>query len=85
MGIGYIAIFAIFAIFSLIVSNRLKSKFKKYSKVPINNGLAGKDIAAKMLNESGIYDVSIVATKGRLSDHYNPTTKTVALSHDVYY
>lgn len=74
-----------FALFSWLVSRQLKSRFKKYSRIPINNGMAGKDIAEKMLRDNGIYDVRIVPTQGQLSDHYNPTTKTVALSHDVYY
>ncbi|MBN2486275.1 MAG: zinc metallopeptidase [Bacteroidales bacterium] len=85
MGLGYILIFAVFAIFSLIVSNVLKSKFKKYSKIPMNYGMSGKDVAEKMLRDNGIYDVQVVSTQGHLSDHYNPGTKTVALSHDVYY
>lgn len=83
--IGYILIFAAFALFSWIVGARLKSKFKKYSKIPIASGLSGKDIAQKMLNDNGIFDVQVVPTNGQLSDHYNPATKTVALSHDVYY
>ena len=85
MGIGYILIFVAFAIFSLIVSNQLKSRFKKYARIPIASGMAGKDVAEKMLRDNGIFDVKVVPTKGQLSDHYNPATKTVALSHDVYY
>jgi Zn-dependent membrane protease YugP len=85
MDIGYILIFAAFAIFSLIVSSVLKRKFKKYSKIPMNYGMSGKDVAEKMLHDNGIYDVQVVSTEGQLSDHYNPTTKTVALSRDVYY
>lgn len=82
---GYILIFAVFALFSWIAGARLKSKFKKYSGIPITNGMSGKDVAQKMLNDNGIYDVQVVPTKGQLSDHYNPATKTVALSHNVYY
>lgn len=85
MDLGYILIFAVFAIFSTIVGRALKSKFKKYSRIPINYGMSGKDIALKMLKDNDIYDVRVVPTEGQLSDHYNPTTKTVALSHDVYY
>ncbi|QQS49889.1 MAG: zinc metallopeptidase [Bacteroidota bacterium] len=85
MGIGYILIFAAFAIFSLIVSHQLKSRFKRYAKIPINKSMTGKDVAEKMLHDSGIHDVRVIATEGQLSDHYNPATKTVALSHDVYY
>lgn len=83
--IGYLLIFGVFALASWLVGRKLKSKFKKYSKIPIANGMTGKDIAAKMLHENGIFDVHIAPTNGHLSDHYNPKTKTVALSHDVYY
>ncbi len=85
IGMGYIVIIIVFAIFSMIVGNRLKSKFRKYSKIPVNYGMSGKDVAEKMLHENGIYDVRVVPTRGQLSDHYNPATKTVALSHNVYY
>jgi uncharacterized protein len=85
IGMGQILIFAAFAIISLIVGNRLKSKFKKYSLIPLDRGLTGKDVALKMLRDHGITDVSVVATQGQLSDHYNPATKTVALSSDVFY
>ena len=69
---------------SLLVSGILKSKFKKYGKVPLQNGLTGREIAEKMLRENGIYDVKVTSTDGFLSDHYNPLTKTVNLSADVY-
>lgn len=85
MDLGYILIFAVFAIFSTLIGQTLKSKFKKYSRIPINHGMSGKDIAQKMLQDNGIFDVRVVPTQGQLSDHYNPATKTVALSHDVYY
>ncbi|MGZ8540525.1 MAG: zinc metallopeptidase [Chitinophagaceae bacterium] len=62
----------------------LKGKFSKYSKVPLRNGLTGKEIAEKMLRENGIYDVKVVSVDGFLSDHYNPVNKTVNLSPDVY-
>lgn len=85
IGIGYILIIGVFMLISMIVGNRLKSKFKKYSRIPVNYGMAGKDVAEKMLRDHGINDVRVVPTKGHLSDHYNPATKTVSLSHDVYY
>ncbi|MBL7730340.1 MAG: zinc metallopeptidase [Chitinophagaceae bacterium] len=69
---------------SFLVSAILKSKFTKYSKVPLSNGMSGKEIAEKMLRENGIYDVKVTSVDGFLSDHYNPTTKTVSLSPDVY-
>lgn len=72
-------------IVSLIVSGRLKSKFKKYSQVPINYGLTGREVAEKMLHENGIFDVQVTCVPGQLTDHYNPATKTVNLSQEVYH
>ena len=69
---------------SMLVSLVLKSKFKKYSKVPLRSGLTGREIAEKMLRENGIYDVQVTSVNGFLSDHYNPVNKTVNLSPDVY-
>jgi Zn-dependent membrane protease YugP len=74
----------IFLGISMIVSMVLKSKFTKYSKVPLGNGLSGREIAEKMLRENGIYDVKVVSVNGFLSDHYNPINKTVNLSPEVY-
>lgn len=85
MGIGYILIFAVFAITSLIVGNQLKSRFKKYSRIPVSYGMSGRDVAEKMLNENGVYGVRVIPTRGQLSDHYNPATRTVALSEEVFY
>ncbi len=70
---------------SWIVSTRLQSKFKKYSRVPLSNQMTGRDVAEKMLRDSGIYDVKVVSTNGHLTDHYNPATKTVNLSEGVYH
>lgn len=67
-----------------IFSSRLKNKFKKYSQVSLANGMTGKDIAEKMLSDHGIRDVKVVSVPGRLTDHYNPSDKTVNLSPDVY-
>lgn len=69
---------------SWLVSNRLKNKFKKYSKVTLRNGLSGSEIAEKMLADHGIYNVKVISTPGRLTDHYNPKDKTVNLSEAVY-
>ena len=74
----------IFLGISMLVSFVLKSKFNKYSKVPLSNGLTGREIAEKMLRENGIYDVKVTSVEGFLSDHYNPANKTVNLSPDVY-
>ena len=73
----------IFAL-SFYVQNQLKSKFKKFSKQPLSANLTGKEVAEKMLNDHGIYDVKIISVKGQLSDHYNPQKKTVNLSESVY-
>ena len=69
---------------SFLVSAILKSKFTKYSKIPLANGMSGREIAEKMLRENGIFDVKITSVEGFLSDHYNPANKTVNLSQDVY-
>nr|MCH9659436.1 zinc metallopeptidase [Bacteroidota bacterium] len=79
----YIMAGAIFLI-SSYVSNRLKSKFKKYSKIQLRNGLTGAEIAQKMLEDNGIRDVEVISTRGQLTDHYNPKNKTVNLSEVVY-
>jgi len=71
-------------IISMIVSGTLRSKFEKYSKLLLSSGLTGKDVAEKMLKENGIYDVKVVSVSGYLSDHYNPLTKTVNLSPEVF-
>jgi hypothetical protein len=68
----------------MVVQSRLKSKFSEYSKVATSSGLSGKEIAEKMLHDNGIYDVTVVSVQGFLSDHYDPTKKTVNLSPDVY-
>ncbi|NMC40959.1 MAG: zinc metallopeptidase [Bacteroidales bacterium] len=71
-------------ILSWIVSANLKSKFKKYSKIPVENGMSGREIAEKMLRDNGIYDVKIESVPGQLTDHYNPLNKTINLSPEVY-
>ena len=83
MGGYYLLAGAIFLV-SMYVSNQLKSKFKKYSKIKLKNGLSGKEIAEKMLLDNGITDVQVVSTKGQLTDHYNPVNKTINLSEAVY-
>ena len=70
-------------VLSMIIQYRLKSRFEKYSEVP--TGLSGAEVAQRMLQANGIHDVNIVSIEGTLTDHYNPQTKTVNLSHDVYY
>ncbi|WP_340067171.1 zinc metallopeptidase [Ascidiimonas aurantiaca] len=73
-----------FMLASMLVSQRLKNKFKKYSKVHLRNGMSGAEIAEKMLADHGINDVKVISTPGMLTDHYNPMNKTVNLSEGVY-
>ena len=69
---------------SMLVQHMLQSRFNKYSQVGLPNGMTGADVARKMLADHGIYDVKVVPTNGMLTDHFNPQTKTVALSEGVY-
>ncbi len=69
---------------SWLVSNKLKSKFETYSKLHLQNGMSGAEIAEKMLADHGITDVRVISTPGQLTDHYNPADKTVNLSEGVY-
>jgi Zn-dependent membrane protease YugP len=73
-----------FMIISWATSSKLKSKFKKYSQIGLSSGMSGKEVAERMLRDNGIYDVSVVSVEGKLTDHYNPSNKTVNLSPDVY-
>ena len=81
---GYYLIAILIFIVSAYVSNKLKSKFKHYSKVHLQNGMSGREIAEKMLHDNGIYDVKVISTPGMLTDHYNPSKKTINLSEAVY-
>ena len=71
--------------FSWYIGWKLKKKFKEYSEITLAQNLSGKDVAEKMLRDSGITDVSVISVEGELTDHYNPMNKTVNLSPDVYY
>ncbi|MEP6928061.1 MAG: zinc metallopeptidase [Ginsengibacter sp.] len=84
MPVGIIFISILFMALGMIVQFRLKSKFSAYSKMPTSSGLSGKEIAEKMLHDNGIYDVTVISVQGFLSDHYDPTKKTVNLSPGVY-
>ena len=80
----YWILFIGIAVLSYIVQSNVKSKFEKYSKMPLANGMTGRDVAEKMLRDNGIYDVRVTSTPGMLTDHYNPATRTVNLSEGVY-
>lgn len=79
----WVIMIAIMAL-SFLVQSMLQSRFNKYSKIPVSNGMSGAEVAEKMLRDNGINDVKVVATRGMLTDHYNPQTKTVNLSEGVY-
>ncbi|GAB4492159.1 MAG: zinc metallopeptidase [Saprospiraceae bacterium] len=80
-----IVISVIFMVIGLILSSVLKSKFRKYSQIPLSNGMSGAEVAAAMLKHYQIYDVRITHVEGQLTDHYNPQDKTVNLSEEVYH
>lgn len=81
---GYYILIGAIALVSWLVSSQLKRKFAYYSKVQLRNGMSGREIAEKMLADNGIYDVEVISTPGKLTDHYNPKNKTVNLSESVY-
>ena len=82
--IGYYILAGLIMLVSWYVSNKLKTKFKTYSKVHLQNGMSGAEIAERMLADHGITDVKVISTPGMLTDHYNPSNKTVNLSEGVY-
>ena len=82
--IGFYIIIGVISLLSWLISNKLKNKFKHYSKLQLRNGMSGAEIAKKMLSDHGITDVEVISTPGMLTDHYNPKNKTVNLSEGVY-
>jgi Zn-dependent membrane protease YugP len=84
MGMSYLILAGAIMLASWLVSSTLKSKFEFYSKVHLQNGMSGAEIAEKMLADNGIRDVRVISTPGQLTDHYNPVDKTVNLSEAVY-
>ena len=81
---GIMLVSILFIGISLLVSLVLKKKISRYNKIPLSNGLTGKQVAEKMLRENGIFDVQVLSFQGFLSDHYNPANKTVNLSSEVF-
>ena len=81
---SYLVLIGAIGLFSWLVSSKLKSKFEFYSKVQLRNGMSGAEIAEKMLADNGIRDVKVISTRGSLTDHCNPVTKTLNLSETVY-
>jgi hypothetical protein len=83
--INYLLIFGGLMLLSWLISQQLKSRIRKYSLIPLSRGLSGHDVAERMLYDNGIKDVKIISVTGELTDHYNPHSKTINLSRDVYY
>lgn len=81
---SYLLIFMVFMLISWLVQQQLRSKFAKYSKVPLATGQTGRELAEAMLRQNDIYDVKVRSVQGQLTDHYNPLNKTINLSPDVY-
>ncbi|MGM9476528.1 zinc metallopeptidase [Pedobacter sp. GSP4] len=84
MGVYLILIIPVLLL-SMFVQWRFRNKFSRYAEMQLSSGLSGKEVAERMLHDNGIYDVKVMSTEGQLTDHYNPTDKTVNLSTDVYY
>jgi Zn-dependent membrane protease YugP len=82
--LGPILLMLVIGVMSYTVQSRFQKKFKRYSETPLSSGLTGKEVAERMLQENGIRDVSIHESEGTLTDHYNPTNRTINLSKDVY-
>ena len=72
------------AVICLIASARVKSTFNKYSQYRSMSGMTGAQAAERILNSAGIYDVTVCHISGSLTDHYNPSKKTLNLSDSVY-
>lgn len=72
-------------VISMVVQWSFRRKFSRYTEMQLSSGLSGKEVAEKMLEDYGIYDVHIVSSEGQLSDHYSPGSKTINLSTDVYH
>jgi len=83
--ITYLLLFGVFMLLSWFISHQLKFRIRKYSLIPLSRGLSGRDVAERMLSDNGITDVKIVSVTGELTDHYNPHSKTINLSREVYY
>ncbi|WP_443937220.1 zinc metallopeptidase [Pedobacter sp. MW01-1-1] len=84
MGVYLILIIPVLLV-SMFVQWRFKVKFSKYAEMHLSSSLSGKEVAERMLHDYGIYDVKVMTTEGQLTDHYNPSDRTVNLSTDVYY
>ena len=80
----YFIIFIVLMVASMIIQKTLTSRIEKYSKIQLSSGLSGKQVAEKMLHDNGIYDVQVTCTGGFLTDHYDPTKKTVTLSQGMF-
>lgn len=72
-------------VISMLVSSQLRSRLARYGQIALSSGYTGKEVAEKMLRDNGIYDVKVISVEGTLTDHYDPTKKTVNLSPEIYH
>lgn len=82
---AYLIYLALILIIPIWAQMRVKGAYNKYSKVPVSSGMTGVQVARKILDDNGLYDVRIEAVDGILSDHYDPRSKVVRLSNDNYH
>ena len=81
---GYLIYLAILIIIPLWAQAKVRSAYSKYSKKPTSSQMTGAEVARKILDDNGLYHVSVEQTKGTLTDHYDPRTKVVRLSDEIY-
>jgi Zn-dependent membrane protease YugP len=82
---GSYVIAGLIMLVSWLVGQQLKSRFEKYSRTPLRNGMSGREVAERMLADHGISGVKVISVPGQLTDHYNPANRTVNLSEPVYH
>jgi len=83
--VGFLIYFIVLLIIPLWAQMKVRSAYKTYSQVPSSSGMTGAEVARKILDANGLYDVTIEEVHGTLTDHYDPRTKTVRLSSDIYH
>ncbi|TLS35944.1 Zn-dependent protease [Pseudalkalibacillus caeni] len=82
---AYLLYFALLMLIPLWAQSRVKSAYKKYSKVPNSSGMSGAEVARRILDQNGLYNVSVEEVRGRLTDHYDPRSKVIRLSSENYH
>jgi len=82
IGTVFVVLAAILAIYA---QTKVQTTYKRYKKIPNSRGISGAQVAREILDSEGLYDIAIYEVKGQLSDHYNPSKKTIHLSSDIYH